>query len=103
MLSSSTTLVLVTITLVLLAQVASQNRAPYVLQTGGQTLLQSTANKLNKELGKDLHPREWGRKLGHLKKKFFLGNDHRGKIWSNGDFSDLDNNVIDNLLKYRHN
>jgi len=88
---------------VLLGQVASQNRVPYVVQTSGPTLLASTANNLNKELGKNLHQREWGRKLGHLKKKFFLGNDHRGKIWSNGNYSDLDNNVIDNLLNYRHN
>jgi hypothetical protein len=99
MFSSSTVLVLVITAFLLLDTVTGQT----VLQTGGKTFNKGTATALNKEFNMKLEPREWGRKLENLKKDHLLKNDHHGKILSNGDYSDLDGNVLGNLLDYNHN
>ena len=79
---------------------ASGDAVPRVLQTSGNTINNHTANVLNHQLGVNLHRREWGRMLEEMKQDSFLSNDHHGKIWDNGDYTDEDGNLIGNLLDY---
>ncbi|UJR38838.1 hypothetical protein I4U23_031503 [Adineta vaga] len=100
MFSSSTLLflvVVVVVTLLLLDPITSA-KEKHVLQTGGHTMQKGTATALNKEFNKNLHPREWGRKLEKMKENIGLENDHHGKIWSNGDYTDMDGNFLGNFL-----
>ena len=78
----------------------SANQVRKVLQTGGNTLQPATAKALNEYFGTTLVARDWGRKLEALKKDFGLANNHHGKIWSDGDYSDTNNNVYGNLTDY---
>lgn len=70
----------------------------YVLQTGGRTISSQTAKTLADELG--VHPKQIGRAIERLKKSYGLPNDHHGKIWSNGDYTDADGSLIDNISSY---
>ncbi|MGL4666900.1 MAG: hypothetical protein ACRCWR_03110, partial [Saezia sp.] len=69
------------------------------IQTGGHTVEQNSANELNRHFNKDLHSREWGDKLEALKEANRLGNDHHGKLWSNGDYTDMNGKLIGNISK----
>jgi hypothetical protein len=71
-----------------------------VLQTGGNSFDQAAADALNATFGRTLERREWGRALERLKTAVGLGPDHHGKIWENGDYTDMDNRVFDNLDNY---
>ena len=71
-----------------------------VLQTGGNILNNSTARQLNKELGKDLPRREWGRALELLKKDLNLQNSHHGKILSNGDYMSASGRILGNIADH---
>jgi filamentous hemagglutinin len=55
---------------------------PRTLQTGGNTINQSTADALG------LQRSEAGRALENLKRDLGLPNNHHGKIMSNGDYVD---------------
>jgi RHS repeat-associated protein len=59
-----------------------------IIQTGGNTIRDSTANALNKFLQKNLPSREWGRALEAMKKFEGIGNDFHGQIARNGDVFD---------------
>jgi filamentous hemagglutinin len=74
---------------VVVGQCLSAQQKPYVLQTGGNTMESGTAKKLNEHLGKSSEPREWGRALEALKTDLSLPNNHHGKIWSDGAYSDM--------------
>lgn len=76
------------------------SRGTRTLQTGGNTLKTSTAKALNSNLGKNLHPREWGRALQELKTANDLGNGHHGKILANGDYVNDAGKVIGNIESY---
>jgi hypothetical protein len=71
-----------------------------ILQTGGNTILKSTARALNDFHEMSLHSREWGRSLEKLKKFEGLRNDHHGMINRAGDYLDYQGNLIGNLLDY---
>lgn len=57
-----------------------------MLQSGGNTLNQSTANGLNKYFSKNINKREWGRALESLKQDNNIKNGHHGRILDNGDY-----------------
>jgi hypothetical protein len=71
-----------------------------LLQTGGNSFDPGTADALNETFGRTLERREWGRALERLKTANGLGPDHHGKIWENGDYTDMDDRVFDNLSNY---
>ncbi|MFN7889963.1 MAG: polymorphic toxin-type HINT domain-containing protein [Pirellula sp.] len=71
-----------------------------ILQTGGHTILKSTARALNEFHDMSLHSREWGRSLEQLKKYEGLRNDHHGMINRAGDYLDDTGNFLGNLLDY---
>jgi hypothetical protein len=71
-----------------------------ILQTGGRTILKSTARALNEFHEVSLHSREWGRSLEKLKKFEGLRNDHHGIINRAGDYLDDAGNFIGNLADY---
>ncbi|MFV9502973.1 MAG: RHS repeat-associated core domain-containing protein [Oscillochloridaceae bacterium umkhey_bin13] len=72
-----------------------------VLQTGGNTIRNSTANELNKAHGLRLHQREWGRALEGLKSDLRLPNNHHGKITEFGNYIDgKTGKILGNLLDY---
>lgn len=71
-----------------------------VIQTGGRKIYPRTAEILNKNLGRKLHPREWGRALERLKGKIKLRGDHHGKIYGNGDYANHAGKVIGNIDDY---
>jgi hypothetical protein len=73
------------------------NNCGDILQTGGNTIRKSTAKALNNGLGRDLHPREWGRALEGLKKQARLPNNHHGQIDALGNYLDDLGNVLGNL------
>ncbi|MBV8977165.1 MAG: RHS repeat-associated core domain-containing protein [Alphaproteobacteria bacterium] len=68
-----------------------------VLQTGGHTISQSTADALGFE-----NRREAGRALERLKRDNNVRNDHQGIIMSNGDYVDSQTGeVIGNIKDYK--
>lgn len=70
---------------------------PRTLQTGGNTIRQSTADALG------LQRREAGRALEALKRDLGLPNNHHGRIMSNGDYVDPHTGqVLGNLFDYLH-
>ncbi|MEW5959069.1 MAG: RHS repeat-associated core domain-containing protein [Chloroflexota bacterium] len=71
-----------------------------VIQTGGHTIRSGTAQALNKYNDLNLHSREWGRALEALKDAFDLPNNHHGKIYEDGTYTDDEGNEIGNLLDY---
>ncbi len=73
---------------------------PSVLQTGGRTISQRTADALNKASGNKLHPREWGRALENLKGELGLRRDHHGQILSNGNYTDGSGRALGNITDY---
>ncbi len=76
-------------------------RLPRVMQTGGHTLRQSTANALNDYFGVNLHKREWGRAFEGLKEYNGIANDdHTCKILDNGNVQNIAGQIIDNLFDY---
>ncbi|MBC9132009.1 hypothetical protein FcAc13_11930, partial [Frischella sp. Ac13] len=83
-----------------LPSVGASGRVPKVLQSGGNTLTQSTANALNKYFGENINKREWGRALESLKKDNNIRNDHHGRILDNGDYINSSGNVIGNIGEY---
>ncbi|WP_170948512.1 hemagglutinin repeat-containing protein [Bordetella genomosp. 5] len=68
-----------------------------VIQTGGRTINSTAAKILNKEFGKNLHAREWGRALEALKRELLLGNDHHGRLLSNGDYQSQTGEWLGNI------
>ena len=70
------------------------------LQTGGNKMLQQTADALNASLGQSAGRRDWGRALEGLKNEFGLPGDHHGRILSTGDYVDDAGKLIGNLLDY---
>ncbi len=80
--------------------VGASGRVPAVLQSGGNTMNQSTANGLNKYFGEKLHKREWGRALEELKADNNLRNDHHGRIIDNGDYINSIGEIIGNIGDY---
>lgn len=73
-----------------------------VLQTGERTLRKATATALNEANGMQLSPREWGRGLEALKKAGDLANNHHGKIWSTGLYTEMDGTYLGNILDFIH-
>ncbi|MCX8640550.1 hypothetical protein J3U37_10570, partial [Gilliamella sp. B3172] len=80
--------------------IGASGRVPKVLQNGGNTLNQSTANALNKYFDENINKREWGRALESLKKDNNIRNDHHGRILDNGDYINSSGNVIGNIGDY---
>jgi hypothetical protein len=78
----------------------SKGTPPKTLQSGGNTVNQNTADKLNQNLGTNYHRRDWGRALEKLKKDFNLRNDHHGKILSNDDYMNGAGKIIGNIADY---
>jgi len=58
------------------------------------------ADKLNKDSGKDLNRREWGRALEEMKKENGLRGDDHGKLLRNGDFYDTRGTFRGNIHDY---
>lgn len=71
-----------------------------MLQTGGNTIDERTANGLNEHFDQDLNRREWGKALEEMKKETGLRNDFHGRIMSNGDYVSPQGSVIDNIGGY---
>lgn len=67
-----------------------------VLQTGGHTIRQGTAEAL----GKSQEQVKQG--IEAMKRDLGLGNNFHGKIWSDGTVTDMQNNPVGNLLQYIH-
>ncbi|MCL9667290.1 RHS repeat-associated core domain-containing protein [Rosenbergiella epipactidis] len=82
--------------------VGAKGRKSVVLQTGGRTIEQRTANELNKYFGRNINRREWGRALESLKRRNNLRNDDHGRILDNGDHIGIQGNIIDNIEDYLH-
>jgi hypothetical protein len=71
------------------------------LQTGGNTVRESTADALNAEHGVDLASREWGRAVEDLKEDLGLSPSFHGRISSDGSYSDPNTGEeLGNLLDY---
>ncbi|KEQ16540.1 hypothetical protein GZ78_22115 [Endozoicomonas numazuensis] len=68
-----------------------------VIQTGGRKIFPHTADILNKNLGRNLPPREWGRALEKLKNWERLPPKHHGKIYDNGDYADDAGKILGNI------
>src|SRR5581483_2702676 len=64
-----------------------------ILQTGGNTIRQATANALNDLADANLSAREWGRAVEALKDYYGLPNNFHGSISSTGDYLDQAHNV----------
>lgn len=72
-----------------------------VVQGGGNTVTNSTARVLNRELGRALPRRAWGRALEALKKDLGRGPGFHGKITSQGYFLHPETGeVLGNLTWY---
>ncbi len=73
-----------------------------VLQTGGNTIRNSTARGLNESLGVSHHRRDWGRALELMKSDNGLPSSfHQGKILSDGNvLNSVTEALIGNLLDY---
>ena len=71
-----------------------------ILQAGGHTFDDSTADALNRTFSKNYARREWGRALERLKEAFDLPNDHHGRVYDNGDYTDMNGLVYGNLGDY---
>jgi hypothetical protein len=69
-----------------------------VLQTGGRTLSPRTQKALADRFG--AHPKRIGRALEELKANTFRPPNHHGKIWSNGDYTEMDGTLIGNIGDY---
>ena len=80
--------------------ISANGRVPKVLQSGGNTLNQSTANALNKYFDQNIYLREWDRALVSLKKDNNIRNNHHGRILDNGDYINSNGNVIGNIGDY---
>nr|WP_256548269.1 DUF637 domain-containing protein [Xenorhabdus bovienii] len=80
--------------------VGSAGRVPKVLQSGGNTIQQSTADGLNQYFGKDLHRREWGRALEDLKFYSKLPGNHHARILDNGDYINAKGEILGNISDY---
>lgn len=71
------------------------------LQSGGHTVTDATARKLNQIHGTDLHTRDWGRALEALKSSEGLEPKHHGKIRSDGTYvSKVTGATLGNLLDF---
>jgi hypothetical protein len=68
--------------------------AESVLQTGGNTLRKATLKALN------LTKEQGGRALEALKDWKRLPSNYHGKVWDNGDYTDMDGNRIGNIYDF---
>jgi hypothetical protein len=81
--------------------VGAAQRVPRVLQTGGQTINQRTADALNVYAGSNLSRRDVGRALEALKREMGLPNRLQGsRILDNGDLVDDAGKVLGNIIDY---
>jgi hypothetical protein len=71
-----------------------------VLQTGGRTILESTARALNEYHEMSLHRRDWGRLLEKMKHFENIRGDHHGQILRNANYLDMDGTILGNLLDW---
>ncbi len=71
-----------------------------LLQAGGHTFEDSSADALNRHFSTTFNRREWGRALERLKEAVGLGADHHGKVWADGSYTGMDDRVYDNLRTY---
>jgi RHS repeat-associated protein len=72
-----------------------------ILQTGGNTIKQATADALNASNGMNLSRREWGRALEALKTFLRLSNDFHGAIDSVGNLRDpATGEILGNMLEH---
>jgi hypothetical protein len=69
-----------------------------VLQAGGNTVKPHVQKQLAETLG--THPKSIGPALEQLKQANGLGNNHHGKIMSDGSYADSAGNIIDNIANY---
>ncbi len=80
---------------------AAAYRIGRVLQGGQRTVTNSTARALNRELGRQLPRREWGRALEALKEDLRLPPNFHGRITSTGAYLHPETGeVLGNLLWY---
>jgi RHS repeat-associated protein len=82
------------------SSVGASQVVPTVLQTGGRTLKQRTANVLNDYFGLNHPKRVWGGALEELKRDLSVPNDHHGKLLSNGDYLDEAGEFLGNVFQY---
>ena len=73
---------------------------PTVLQTGGNTIRNRTAQLLNEQFDMNLHRRDWGRALEALKDFVGQPGQLHGKIMSDGTLVDETGRVIGNILDF---
>ncbi len=71
-----------------------------IIQNGGTTITQATANALNKSLGKNLNKREWGRGIEELKGNVGLPKDYHGMIDEIGNYLSKSRELFGNILEY---
>jgi hypothetical protein len=76
------------------------DRGIAVLQVGGNDFVESTANALNANFNTNYARREWGRALEALKETWDLPNDHHGRIYADGSYTDEDGWIYGNLSEY---
>ena len=80
--------------------VGAAQRVPKVLQSGGNTIRQGTADALSEYAGTNHHRRVSGRALERLKKDYELDSNFHARILDNGDYADETGVVIDNIIGY---
>jgi RHS repeat-associated protein len=71
-----------------------------ILQNGGATITNRTAQALNDVSGLSLNRRDWGRAVEALKKGAGLPNNSHGRITATGDYLDSQGSFIGSLFDY---